>query len=323
MSKKKYRFHWICGEIRWFVIRVLHVILKKYYISKTKYGKSELHSSEDGNKKLFELIHSGKSFALGRESFVEFDLLIRSRTKEYFGFSTLGLLKDMIKSFSSLGMDDAMKSLNKFVTLMEDSIENMDVVGVWDSLAMADTYLDTVSGVDNRYITSAIVVEPYIFDNPWSKALEGKKVLVVNPFYKEIQSQYDNVRDKIWKNPDILPEFELKAIDSVWFFAGQYDPRFTNRIEAIDYLYEQIMKEDFDIALLGCGAMGFPLASMIKKAGKQAIHMGGCLQIMFGVKGSRWDNNGFGDKYYNEYWIRPGEDTKPKGASRLDASCYW
>lgn len=321
--KKKYRWHWICGEIRWFCLRVLHVLLGKYYISEKHYGKADFHPMEEGNKKLKELIESGRPFTFGRESFVEFDLLIKSRTKEYFGVNTLHKLDKFICSFSALGIEDANKALVRFVELMEESIENADIIGAWDSLAMADTYLDTVEGAKDRYITHASVVDAFNFDNPWSKALEGKKVLVVNPFYKEIQSQYDNVRSKLWKNKDILPEFKLKAIDSVWFFAGQYDPRFNNRIEAIEYLYEQIMKEDFDIALLGCGAMGFPLSSMIKKAGKQAIHMGGSVQILFGVKGNRWDNNGVGDRFYNECWIRPGEDTKPKGASRLDASCYW
>ena len=40
---------------------------------------------------------------------------------------------------------------------------------------------------------------------------------------------------------------------------------------------EEIAKIDFDIALIACGAYGFPLASRIKNMGKIAIHCGGPL----------------------------------------------
>ena len=46
------------------------------------------------------------------------------------------------------------------------------------------------------------------------------------------------------------------------------------------------MKFDFDVALIGCGAYGFPLAAKLKTAGKQAIHLGGVLQALFGIKGA-------------------------------------
>lgn len=92
--------------------------------------------------------------------------------------------------------------------------------------------------------------------------------------------------------------------------------------EALDYLYEEIMTKDFDIVLLGCGFLGFPLAAKVKEAGKQAIHMGGAIQILFGIRGKRWDNTSIG-KMYNEFWIRPGEESKPKESDKLDSNCYW
>lgn len=50
---------------------------------------------------------------------------------------------------------------------------------------------------------------------------------------------------------------------------------------------------DYDIVLLGCGAYGFPLAAYAKRRGKQAIHMGGSLQLLFGIKGKRWEDQNY------------------------------
>ena len=71
---------------------------------------------------------------------------------------------------------------------------------------------------------------------------------------------------------------------------GQTDERFKDRFEALDYMYKEALKIDFDIAVIGCGAYGICLASMLKNAGKQAFHLGGITQLWFGIKGKRWDN---------------------------------
>ena len=47
----------------------------------------------------------------------------------------------------------------------------------------------------------------------------------------------------------------------------------------------------FDIAIIGCGAYGLPLAAKLKKEGRQAIHLAGVTQLMFGIKGKRWEEN--------------------------------
>lgn len=81
---------------------------------------------------------------------------------------------------------------------------------------------------------------------------------------------------------------------------------------------EEIEKINFDIALIGAGAYGFPLAAFVKEKGKVAIHMGGALQLLFGIKGFRWNELGI----YNEYWIKPSESEIPKGYKRIEGGCY-
>ena len=105
---------------------------------------------------------------------------------------------------------------------------------------------------------------------------------------------------------------------------------------------DEISKIQFDICLLGCGAYGLPLAAHVKRLGKQAIHMGGGVQLLFGIKGKRWEEeykiatekNIFGYnvpfslnldyyKLFNEYWVNPSSDETPKSAKSVEGACYW
>jgi len=83
----------------------------------------------------------------------------------------------------------------------------------------------------------------------------------------------------------------------------------------------EIDKKDFDIALIGCGAYGLPLAAYIKSKGKQAIHIGGSLQLLFGIMGERWKS----DKTLkvNNYWTKPFKEDFIKKGSQIEKGCYW
>lgn len=76
---------------------------------------------------------------------------------------------------------------------------------------------------------------------------------------------------------------------------------------------------DFDIALIGAGAYGLFLADYCKQLGKIGIHIGGNVQLMFGIKGKRWDNQNL----YNESWVRPSDEEKPDGFENIEDGCYW
>lgn len=76
-------------------------------------------------------------------------------------------------------------------------------------------------------------------------------------------------------------------------------------------LYEKESdKKDFEIAILGCGAYGFPLAAYIKSIGKKAVHVGGTAQLIYGIKGKRWEKRDF----INDAWVSP----RPE-----ESGCYW
>ena len=116
--------------------------------------------------------------------------------------------------------------------------------------------------------------------------MAGRKVLVVHPFADTIRSQYAR-REKIFENPDMLPQFDLQVYRSVSSFSG-IKTNFKDWFEALDKMKSDIAKLDFEVALIGCGAYGFSLAAFIKRdLGRTAIHLGGVTQILFGIKASR------------------------------------
>lgn len=86
---------------------------------------------------------------------------------------------------------------------------------------------------------------------------------------------------------------------------------------------DEAMRMNFDVALVGCGAYGLPLAARLKRQGKKAIHLGGALQILFGIKGGRWDSRPEFKKFYNDAWVRPGEEHRPIAYQLVEDGCYW
>ena len=116
---------------------------------------------------------------------------------------------------------------------------------------------------------------PWLFKNPWTKWLRGKKVLVVHPFVESISHQYDNNRARLFDNPDVLPEFEsLTCIKAVQTQAGE-KCQFVDWFEALDYMKGQIDKCDYDVDIIGCGAYGMSLAAHVKRQGKVSLHRAG------------------------------------------------
>lgn len=176
---------------------------------------------------------------------------------------------------------------------------------------------------------------PFFVEKPWTLALKGKKVLVVHPFDQTIQSQYLK-REQLFDNKDVLPEFELITLRAVQSVAGTKVP-FKDWFEALKYMEDKISGINFDICILGCGAYGLPLAAHVKRMGKKAVHLGGGTQLLFGIKGKRWEeqyekvwnyrpNESININYvdlFNEHWVYPDESEKPKDALKVENACYW
>lgn len=166
---------------------------------------------------------------------------------------------------------------------------------------------------------------PFLVDRSWMRALKDKHILVIHPFKNTIEQQYAK-RKKLFINEEWLPEFaSLKVIKAVQTVAGEKS-KFKNWFEALEYMKQEIYKSSFDIAIIGCGAYGLPLAGYCKEIGKKAIHMGGGTQLLFGIKGKRWEiqykNSCYRDMF-NKDWCYPDETEIPNNAKKVEGGCYW
>ncbi len=208
------------------------------------------------------------------------------------------------------------KNLDRFCERMINDMPLVDILGSWmEGEKQFDDYMPNATKVKIRLLA------PWNYATPWSKVLENKKVLIVHPYEKSIQRQFPK-RAKLFPDENILPPFELQTVKAVQSIA-QNKTRFHDWFDALHFMENEISKKDFDIAILGCGAYGFPLAAHIKRLGKKSVNMGGVTQLLFGIKGKRWENHYPENSFFNEYWCNPLPEEVPQNFRKIEGGCYW
>lgn len=250
------------------------------------------------------------SYLLGRE----LDWWWRERTKEQ--------MQDWSGFFPP-----TTENLEKFCEMMLEDSEELDVLVSWLD---DESRLEDILGSKTKI--QGLFVEPFWAEKPWTRALARKRVLVVHPFSDLIEKQYRDNRPRLFHNTDILPEFELQTVKAIQSLGGETHG-FKTWFDALEHMKHEIDNHDYDVCLLGCGAYGFPLAAHVKRTGHKAVHIGGALQLMFGIKGRRWENPEYGVKelgktgcypsLFNEYWVRPGDNELSTNAKEVENGCYW
>ena len=211
------------------------------------------------------------------------------------------------------------QNLVKFSEFYPECVKEIDAIGVWGFVPGESFIIKKFCNTAVKY--NPVSLEPYYFDRPWSSSLKEKKVLVIHPFTHSIINQYKN-RELLFKNQETLPEFDLETITAVQSIAGN-KTNFKTWFEALNWMQNEIDKIEFDVALIGAGSYGIPLSAYVKRKGKIAIHMGGSLQLYFGIKGKRWDDHEIISKLYNKHWVRPSEDEIIPDAQKVEGACYW
>lgn len=287
----------------------------------TKYNGKRILTLDEANKFIGDAIEAGAPFMAGRYGNVELNATWRVRDDgKGFMAPYKAALSPMCSNAGFFPEDKDM--MMKFAMLMRQSTYQANIMGVWFN-PMEEWMLRTYG--NNPEYCRLHSLDPYVASEPWSAKLEGKKVLVIHPFKKTIESQYAR-RELLFPGRNVLPKFELRVVKAVQTIAGNRDERFTDWFGALEYMYNEAMKEDFDVAIIGCGAYGFPLAAKIKEAGKIAIHLGGVTQMMFGIKGRRWETaykGAYPELMKNPAWVRPFEEDRPKGLETIEGGCYW
>lgn len=213
------------------------------------------------------------------------------------------------------------EGLDAFSRTALKACPQIDILGIWKQPLHLEEQLWKERCPAATLIALQAIEPYYCAGEPWAAALSGRRVLVVHPFQKSIISQYQK-RELLFPGTEILPAFELKTVKAVQTNAGAQSG-FESWNDALAAMQEQLDQTEFDVALIGAGAYGLPLAAHVKTTGRQAIHLGGALQLLFGIKGARWDNHSEINRFYNEHWVRPLPEETPPQAGQVEEGCYW
>ena len=208
-------------------------------------------------------------------------------------------------------------TLARFAEVMLSCALDIDIYGAWRH---EEEYL--AEYLKCKTIVPLNDLVPFIHGCPWSKALEGRKVLVVHPFVDSIERNFNQIRHLLWKNPDVLPDFELQTLKAIQTSGGGTTSH-ADWFAALESMKQEMMTRQFDIAIVGAGAYGLPLAQYAKTLGKKSIHLGSFTQLLFGIIGARWEPDPTFNAYPNQFWTRPSKEESPPRAGEIENGCYW
>jgi hypothetical protein len=302
---------------RAFLKNAIHVLLWKLFRIKPPTNRLIQHRNitlAKGNQVLKTLIEKGEPFAAVRIGAVEMGA-IHNYEKILLGIKKTfkPIVRWSMKNNAGFFPTDD-KSLIYYAKHFMKEAKKTDVFGVSGIHMEAYMY--------QRYFQSPHVIQYESFEplrGNWIQSLQGKRILVVSPFAKDIAMQYKR-KDQLFPK-GVMPNFDLITVKAVQTIGDQLDQRYASWFEALDAMKVDIMKHDFDIALIGAGAYGSHLCWFVKTMGRQAIQTGGATQTMFGIMGKRWEKRSHVNQYVNDAWIRPSE--KPLGAEKVEHGAYW
>ncbi len=285
---------------------------KTYY---EKQYRRKILSSAEVNRQLLDKLARKEPFAVTRNGMWETGMLVKLERDRLWHMD------------SAAGMDDVFdkrEDRQRYFDLTSALMPYADYVVNWWRINMESHFYKPYARKNTQMqFCEDDGVSNFLLKDPdsWIYGIEGKKVMIISPFVEYMERQYQK-KDLLWSGIRI-PSFEFRSVKAVFWYDGYKDSRFRSWFDALHYLYSEAMQQDFDIALLGCSTFSTPLALMFKREGKQAVHVGGPLQLMFGIKGKRWDEY-FTDTY-NEHWIELPDETKVGNVDSLDmqGGSYW
>lgn len=311
-------------------------ILRRFYESafkkKSLIRPACIQEPNVASDKIFELLNSPKPVMISRFGSTELACIanylgVKQDRKSAFSFiqgkvPSWWWNEKIIRQMNTYSgfFPENVSAIEKFCELMLQDILLVDLLGSWlPDEALFKIELGSAIKIDLE------LLNPYFSSPPWTHALEGKKVLVIHPFAGTIEAQYKK-RELLFKD-NLLPAFELRTIKAVQSIAGE-KTQFETWFDALDHMKSQMDQIDYDICLIGCGAYGFPLAAHAKRMGKKGFHLGGSLQLLFGIRGKRWENPDYNPDYnyallMNEHWVKPAEEERPMAAIKVESACYW
>lgn len=268
---------------------------------------------EEANLYLYQCLRNRVPVFAGKLGSVETRVLVDHRFRHHYRPRTLREAEQNAGIFPATPAQ-----LDRAAQELWWALGSLDLLGCWPVPGQARLGMGLVPMPKRCEMPD---LEPFFYPHPWTYGLRGLRVCVIHPFTASIRLQWGK-RSRLFDNPAMLPPFELMLVRSPMTTTGT-QVGWANWTEALESTWERIQGLNFDVALLGCGAYGLPLARRIRAQGRSAIHLGGSLQLLFGIFGRRWETFDRQRDLLNADWIRPLDADRPQGYEAIEGGCYW
>jgi hypothetical protein len=155
--------------------------------------------------------------------------------------------------------------------------------------------------------------------------LRGRRLLLVSGFgdllgRRANRETFEAVWSKTGK-PWFHPA-RVEALEIPLGWSATTQASYTTSLDLLGEIMGRLAELDFDVALIGGGGLGIPLAAAVKRQGRAAISLGGHIQVLFGVKGERWNGSAWWrERYFNDAWIDLPDRYRPEPGRTYEN--YW
>ena len=209
--------------------------------------------------------------------------------------------------------------MSRFVAAYAGALAKLDSVGVIASCWPADDELfryHCLPGKPIDYLDQEPDrSQPADESRCWLPFLRGRRVLLVSPFAELLRSRATcETFEAVWRKTG-KPWFEPAAVDALalpYGFARATQARYETALDLLDEVNARVAARTFDVVLIGAGILGSMIAPAVKDQGRVGLSVGGHLQVLFGVRGQRWDERPeWRRNYINDAWIEMPERYRP------------
>jgi hypothetical protein len=301
------------------MLRVRRKIVDWYLASSGKqfWRRHSLMTAQEFHSHLTRAITQVKPLAVGRLGGVEASMLMWAESIGKLPWLTGNLFSDTSLGATNAGIRPRNhQSYRLFASLCRQAMENLDCQGVWRT-----AYEARCLGRDPRRMFFDVETTAPDASNRghWMEALQGKRVLVVSPFETTINEQIPRLAE-VWPRASWMRGARFTCVKFPYLIDAECDEAWW---EVYDRIALIISRAEYDVALFGCGGLGLPFTQVAKSAGRVGLHLGGHLQLIFGVYGRRHLEQEWHAKHINEAWVRPRALEVANSASRVESGCYW
>lgn len=289
--------------------------------TKLYWGRQHLLSLVEVQQEVRQAILSGQPTCVARIGGVEASLLLWAQRIPLRGKLLLRLptlYSETEWGPSHAGLRPRSRGLyRQFAELARDALRQTDFLEVWQT--PYEHAIIQALHLRSRCFSGELLSPTMDCTPHWLEALSGKRVLVVSPFVASIEQQLSKL-SSVWSTRRFDPLPRLQTIPFPYLIEKGCQQRWP---DVWDRIRKEVETRDYDVALFGCGGLGLPLAAAAKKTGRIGIHMGGLLQLVFGIYGQRHLEQPWHRRWINDSWVRPSVAERPHCAANLENGCYW